>query len=235
MFTRYYKHQESADRRPLLGGVTTFVLLTLILSPFGVHADARAAEGTSQASKSVYLTFDDGPHPRYTPQVLELLSRYNARATFFLVGQNAQAYPKLLQAQTDAGHALGNHTFSHRSFLTMNRAQFQDEVLSTQRVLGDAAAPCIRPPFGAINARTRGYAEELGLQVVLWDIDPRDWSRPGASAISSHVLQRVKSGSIVLLHDGGGDRSQTVVALETILAKLSAQGFSFEVVPQCRK
>ncbi|HEX8217697.1 MAG TPA: polysaccharide deacetylase family protein [Chloroflexia bacterium] len=234
MFTRDYKHEKSTNRQ-WRSRVMTFVLLILVAAAFGTQAGTTPAARASQATKTVYLTFDDGPHPKYTPQVLDLLTRYNARATFFVIGQSAQAYPKLLQAEIDAGHALGNHTFTHRSFLSMNRAQFQEEVLSTQRVLGDAATTFIRPPGGAINARSRGFAEELGLQVVLWDIDPRDWSRPGASAISSHVLQRVKTGSIVLLHDGGGDRSQTVAALETILAKLSAQGYAFETLPQSRK
>lgn len=257
MFLKNHKNRKTANRKALPGKMATYLALMLVLVALVAQGSAvsvavareaasRTASPTSsphamsggsaaQDSKPVYLTFDDGPHPRYTPQVLELLSRYNARATFFLVGQNAQAYPKLLQAEVAAGHAVANHTFTHRSFLSMNKAQFEDEVLSTQRVLGEAASPCVRPPGGAVNARTRGYAEELGLQVVLWDVDPRDWSRPGAAAISSHVLQRVKAGSIVLLHDGGGDRSQTVAALETVLAKLSSQGYSFETVPQCRK
>lgn len=180
----------------------------------------------------IYLTFDDGPDPTYTPQVLDLLARYGARATFFVIGRSAAAHPELIQRIAAEGHTLGNHTYNHPSLAGMGREQVLAELGRTQEALGGLGAACMRPPYGAEDQFTATYAAELGLSVVRWGIDPQDWARPGAATIAAHVLARAHPGAIVLFHDGGGDRSQTVAALEPILSGLSAQGYQFE--PYCR-
>jgi peptidoglycan/xylan/chitin deacetylase (PgdA/CDA1 family) len=181
----------------------------------------------------LYFTFDDGPtSPSWTPQVLATLKRFNAKATFFTLGQNAQRYPELIQAEYEAGHSVANHTLDHQSLSGISREAFFDEVLATQNILGDRGTMCLRPPYGATDAFTRAYAAELGYQIVMWDIDTLDWKRPGAVAIVQEVLDKARPGAVVLMHDGGGDRSQTLEALDNVLSQLSAQGYRFEAI--CR-
>jgi len=185
--------------------------------------------------KVIYLTFDDGPAKPWTPQVLDLLARYHARATFFVVGHSAKAYPDVIQAIVNGGHALGNHTYDHVWLSRVGHDKFITQVKQTQDVLGTLASSCMRPPYGATNANTRKYAAELGLSVVMWNIDPFDWRRPAAPRIASYIIARAYPGATVLMHDGGGDRSHTVAALDTILRELSQRGYRFETEPPCRR
>jgi peptidoglycan/xylan/chitin deacetylase (PgdA/CDA1 family) len=182
--------------------------------------------------KVVYLTFDDGPTAKWTPQILEVLARYGARATFFVLGEQAKQYPELIEQELAAGHTLGNHSFYHLSMDGVTRQGFLREVESTAEILGDAGAQCMRPPYGAVDAYTRLYAVEIGYKVVLWDIDTQDWRRPGVTAIMTNVLNEIQPGDVVLFHDGGGDRSQTVRALALILKALTEQGYVFESICQ---
>lgn len=183
----------------------------------------------------VYLTFDDGPTPAWTPRVLELLARYQARATFFVLGRSAAAYPELVRQEFAAGHGVGNHTWSHRRLTNLRGAQLAAEVTATstaiQQVTG-APVRCLRPPFATVDAASAEQVRALGLRLMLWDIDTNDWLRPGTGAIAGRVLGRVRSGDVILMHDGGGNRSQTVAALEQVLATLAARGYRFHAL--CR-
>jgi peptidoglycan-N-acetylglucosamine deacetylase len=187
------------------------------------------------AAGVVYLTFDDGPTPAWTPRVLELLARYRARATFFVLGRSAAAHPELVRQAFAAGHGVGNHTWSHRRLTGLRGAQLAAEVSATsgaiQRITG-VPVRCLRPPFATVDAASAEQVRALGLRLVLWDIDTNDWLRPGAGTIAGRVLSRVRSGDVILMHDGGGNRSQTVAALEQVLATLSAWGYRFDAL--CR-
>jgi peptidoglycan/xylan/chitin deacetylase (PgdA/CDA1 family) len=176
----------------------------------------------------VYLTFDDGPYAPYTQQILDLLAKYNAKATFFVVGRAAQGSPDTIKAIYEAGHGIGNHSWSHRKLVGLSEKVFNEEMISTSNAIGSYAAACMRPPYGATDASTYSHSTNLGYSVVLWSIDPVDWKRPGVNAIANHVLSRAFPGAIVVMHDGGGDRSQTVAAVEIILRDLSAQGYTFK-------
>ncbi len=188
-------------------------------------------EPTPEAGGVIYLTFDDGPvDPRWTPQVLEVLANYDAKATFFILGVLAERFPELIDSEVEAGHSVGNHTFDHRTLDGIGREAFFDELQKAEEILGDKGVKCLRPPYGATDAYTRTYLAELGYELVLWNIDTEDWRQPGAEAIASAVVDKAHPGAIVLMHDGGGDRSQTVEALEAILETLSSQGYVFEVV-----
>ena len=191
----------------------------------------------------VYLTFDDGGNPKWTPQILDVLAKYNAHATFFVIGQNAERHPELVVSEAQAGHTIANHTYSHPRLDGLGREAFFSQVEHADQAIRAAIAgtpelesqvvSCLRPPYGDMDGYTRAYAAELGYQVVLWTIDPLDWTLPGEDAIVNAVMKDVKPGSIILMHDGGGkDRSQTVAALDRILSLLSAQGYRFE--PVCR-
>jgi peptidoglycan-N-acetylglucosamine deacetylase len=196
--------------------------------PAVVTRPARARAAGSAGV--VYLTFDDGPTPAHTPPVLDLLARYRARATFFVVGRSAATWPDLVRREFAAGHGVGNHTWSHRRLTGLSGGRWQAEVGATSATIRRAtgsAVRCLRPPYGTVDAASTYRARAQGLRVVLWDLDTNDWRRPGAAVIAGRVLARVHDGAVVLLHDGGGDRSQTVAALQTVLASLSARGFRF--------
>ena len=183
----------------------------------------------------VYLTFDDGPTPAWTPRVLELLARYRAQATFFVLGRSAVAHPELVRQQVAAGHGIGNHTWSHRRLTGLTGEQLAAEVGRTSAAIQRATGTpvrCLRPPYARVDAATASRVRALGLRLVLWDIDTNDWLRPGAGVIAARVLGRVRPGDVILFHDGGGDRTQTVAALEQVLATLSARGFRFSAL--CR-
>ncbi|MFI5712084.1 polysaccharide deacetylase family protein [Kribbella sp. NPDC051620] len=195
----------------------------------GAQAASRGAVGT----KYVYITFDDGPGPTYTPQILAILRRYGVKATFFEIGQNVRKYPAVTRKVHQQGHSVQNHTYSHPDLRKVPAATFRSQVQSADRYIRaqtKSQPRCLRPPYGGVNTTVRRRAAALGKTIKLWTVDPRDWSRPGAKVISRRVLASVRNGSTILLHDGGGNRSQTVAALPTILRTLKARGYTFRLV-----
>ncbi|WP_460514815.1 polysaccharide deacetylase family protein [Flindersiella endophytica] len=189
-----------------------------------------AAPQAAAATKYVYLSFDDGPNTTYTPQIVQILHDYGVRATFFEVGQNVAAHPTVTLRVHTNGNSVQNHTWSHVDLTKVTWTTFKSQVVNTDAAIKKQTGytpRCLRPPYGAVNSTVRSRAAALGKTIRLWTVDPRDWSRPGTSVIVSRVLDNVRSGSIVLLHDGGGNRSQTVAALPTILKTLKARGYVF--------
>lgn len=191
----------------------------------------QPGEGAARP-KVVYLTFDDGPDPRNTPQVLALLKRYDAKATFFMIGAAAKTNRALVEQVRGEGHLLANHTYTHPWLNRLSPAVITDQLRRTDAVLGRTA--CVRPPGGFVNGAVHAVARRESKKVVMWSVDPKDWTRPGAAAIVNRVMKSNRPGGIVLLHDGGGARPQTVSALATLLARLSAAGYRFETLPACR-
>ncbi len=188
---------------------------------------------TSAGGPIVYLTFDDGPYDKFTPQVLEILARYEASATFFMLGQSVERFPALARSVADAGHSVQNHTYGHVGLQDVGHDPFVADLTRAQVALHEATGSvpfCVRPARGAADTATREAIAELGLQIALWDVDPQDWRRPGSTVIVARVLADVRPGAIVILHDGGGDRSETVAALEEILAELTARGYVFHAL-----
>lgn len=183
-------------------------------------------------SKIIYLTFDDGPHKSWTAGILDILDLYGAKATFFVVGLNVQANPDLVDRIWESGHGLANHTWAHVDLTYYNLAGFAQQIEKTDALLGERVSACLRPPFGSKNAQIENFSTQLGKELIMWDVDPADWSQPGSQFISQHVISRAYPGAIVLLHDGGGNRAQTLDALETILATLGEQGYQFEAICQ---
>ncbi|GAA2806603.1 polysaccharide deacetylase family protein [Kribbella solani] len=212
------------------------VLFALVASlgfaaqPAGASTSTATTTAAATTTKYVYLTFDDGPWYPYTGQILNILRQYGVHATFFEVGQQVARYPWLTRGAYLRGMSVQNHTWSHPDLRYVSWATFKYQVQTTDRYIRNQTGytpRCLRPPYGAVNSRVRGRAALLGKQIRLWTVDPRDWSRPGTSAIVQRVLGNVHSGSIILMHDGGGNRSQTVAALPTILRTLKARGYVF--------
>lgn len=213
-------------RRRLLGAV-----LAALLGALGLAGSAAAAQ---QASGIVYLSFDDGPS-QYTPQILATLGRYGAHATFFEIGQAVAGHGDVTREVAQQGNSVQNHTWSHPDLRLLSASAFAYQVTATDTVIRAETGytpSCLRPPYDAVNSSVYGRAAGLGKQIQLWTVDSRDWARPGTSLIAQRVLTGVHVGSIVLLHDGGGDRSQTVAALPTILTGLESRGYTFGVM--CR-
>ena len=186
--------------------------------------------------RDVYLTYDDGPHPTYTPALLDLLAAHDAQATFFVLGSEVERYPGIAARIAREGHAIGNHTWSHPQLTTVSGEALRRQVLDTQSVIQRAAgvAPtCLRPPYGDRDATVNARVAELGLRMSLWDVDPHDWRRPGTDAIVDHVLSRVRPGAVILLHDGRRDRGQTVAATKRLLTSLTDQGYQLRALPGC--
>jgi peptidoglycan-N-acetylglucosamine deacetylase len=179
---------------------------------------------------NVALTFDDGPHPTWTPQVLNILDLFQIKATFFVVGENVARYPGLTAEILRRGHSGQNHSYTHPDLVTLSNDQVDLELRRNHIELRAAGVPkpnCLRPPYGSYDQRIDLLAEARGLELVLWDVDTRDWSRPGVPAIVDRATQ-AGSGDIVLMHDGGGDRSQTVEALPEIILELDERGYDFQ-------
>lgn len=151
----------------------------------------------------VLLTYDDGPHPQCTPRVLDALAAYGITATFFVVGQNVVRYPHLVRRIVEAGHAVGNHSYTHPAFTAISPQSRLAELQRTQNVVAQAAGvvPVLfRPPYGATSAAVRAQVESLGLRQVLWDVDTHDYQNPGPRVVADRVLA-APSGRVVLLHD----------------------------------
>lgn len=180
----------------------------------------------------VYLTFDDGPDPTWTPQILQLLAANKATATFFMIGQEAQRNPTIVQAVRRAGHAVGNHSFTHPWLTDLAPSQIRDELARTDAALGGTT--CMRPPGGMVDAKVGAVLKDRKSVVQLWDTDTRDWSAPGAPAILKAVDAQLRPGVVILMHDGGGDRSQSVAATKTLLPRLRAAGYVMLPLPECR-
>jgi peptidoglycan/xylan/chitin deacetylase (PgdA/CDA1 family) len=181
---------------------------------------------------TIALTFDDGPDPRWTPRVLEILKRHGAVATFCMVSGNVRGREALVKQIVEAGMRLCDHSRTHDEELPDRPSdEIADEVVGAHATISAAAggAPVewFRAPGGNWSPEVAKLAAESGMQPLGWTVDPRDWERRGAAAIVASVQQQVRGGAIVLLHDGGGDRSQTVTALEELIPWFAAQGYRF--------
>ncbi|HYK72852.1 MAG TPA: polysaccharide deacetylase family protein [Pseudoneobacillus sp.] len=187
--------------------------------------------------KLIALTFDDGPDPVYTTQILNLLEKYDAKATFFVIGVEAERYPEIIKRQSKEGHEIANHTYRHHFKDNFNKDKLESELNKAGKVIEDLTgkAPSLfRPIAGYYDERIVNTAIETGYEVILWSWhqDTKDWSRPGVSKITKDVISDTKPGDIVIFHDAGGDRSQTVKALENILEVLYKEGFKCVTVSE---
>ena len=219
-----------------------FVLTLQAVLP-GNHFYGPVFNEVATSQQVVALTFDDGPYPPYTQQILDVLRESGVPATFFLIGKNAQKHPELVAKIASEGHQIGNHTYSHMDLLKLDRAQIAVEVDKTQQVVAAITghAPYIvRPPHGFRDAVVMDVMAEKQLQVVEWSVMCRDWTNPGVETITSRAVGNVKNGSIILLHDGDGlaatdSRAQTVEATRRIISELKSKGYRFVTVDEILK
>jgi polysaccharide deacetylase family sporulation protein PdaB len=191
----------------------------------------------STDQKVIALTFDDGPDPDNTPQILELLKQYHAKATFFVLGSRVEQYPELAKREVLEGHELANHTYGHPGMIGISAEHLREELDKAQRSVQSVTGTTLkifRPPGGVYNDTVVNTARTAGYMVVMWswNQDTRDWSNPGVKRIVNRVISNAHNGGIVLFHDSGGARSQTVAALEQILPELKKRGYVFVTVSE---
>jgi peptidoglycan-N-acetylglucosamine deacetylase len=180
--------------------------------------------------KVVALTIDDGPSPVYTPQILRILDRYGITASFSMIGLNAAAYPGVAREVAAAGHMIVNHTWNHYNLGFMSAGGVQDEISRATDAIHAAAGErprMFRAPYGVWPPAVFSCCAQAGLTPLAWSVDPRDWSRPGVRSIVGTIVSDTRTGSIILEHDGGGNRSQTVAALKIWLPRLLDAGYRF--------
>jgi len=203
-------------------------------------AVARALATTIHVNTTcpaIALTFDDGPHPDITPEVLKILDRYDARATFFMVGELAAQHRHLVDKVAASGHAIANHSWDHTSFPTLNHWQRVNQIRATARILAPYEVKIFRPPFGDQNGRSAIAARLLGYQTIAWSGDAGDWLPHTAEEMLDRLMKQARAGSILLLHDGlvrlhGSEppRTHMLTALTAFLERM--QDFQFVTLPQ---
>ncbi len=197
-------------------------------------AGARLSYSSVQtAQKVVAMTFDDGPHPTHTPRLLKILRDRNIKATFYLVGKNAKAYPAIVRQIIAEGHEIGNHTWTHGSLTSMSDDQIRSELKMSADAVYAAAGyrpQTIRPPYGAVNARVKQLIySEFGYPTIMWSVDPQDWRRPGVSVVTSRIVNGAHPGAILLAHD---IHAPTIQAMPGTFDQLLAKGYRFVTVSQ---
>ncbi|MFI6447050.1 polysaccharide deacetylase family protein [Kitasatospora sp. NPDC050543] len=188
---------------------------------------------TAQGGRTVALTFDDGPGPA-TGQILDVLAQYGAKATFCQIGPQAAANPAVVKRILAAGHRLCDHSVHHpQPFAALSHDRQVYEISAAKDMIVKAGGagtkvPWFRAPGGGFTAENQRVAAEYGMRPLSWSVDTRDWTRPGSAAILATVQRELRPGGVILMHDGGGDRSQTVAALRQLLPWLTAQGYTFD-------
>ncbi len=231
------------QRLPSLQIVWSLLLLFLIVPAMG--GAVKAGEPVTircglPSEAEVALTFDDGPSPLYTPQILDLLAKYQAHATFFVLGCKVEKYPWLIREMVRQGHEVGNHSFSHPRLPQTGQLARERELETTRLALDLLGCPqehlLIRPPYSAFDDRLVSYAAHTHRQIVLGSIDSGDWRGLGSEAIVQNVLPRVGNGSIIYFHDSDEkeqkNRQPTVEALKTILPVLRYRGYKLVTIDE---
>lgn len=181
----------------------------------------------------IALTFDDGPSAKLTPKLLDLLAAHHIKATFFLIGENAAEYPDIVAREAREGHEVANHSWSHPNFGKMGDDGVRSQIRRTDDAIKSAIGSpptLLRPPYGSITARQKKWInQEFGYKIVLWDVDPLDWRRPGPSVVCNRIIKNTRAGSIVLAHD---IHPGTIEAMPCVLKELEAKGFKFVTVSE---
>src|SRR6266513_3465009 len=181
----------------------------------------------------IAMTFDDGPSATLTPKLLDLLATHHIKATFFVIGENVDENPEIVARAAREGHQIGNHSWSHPNFAKMSQENVRSQLQRTDDAIKNATGKrptLLRPPYGSITEREKRWIhDEFGYDIILWDVDPLDWKRPGPAVVRSRILKETRPGSIVLSHD---IHPGTIEAMPSTFDELEAKGFKFVTVSE---
>ncbi len=210
--------------------IAFFMTVSILFTAFsiGVEAQTEVYRSVKTDSMQIALTFDDGPHPYLTKEILDILAEYDVKATFFMVGVNVTYYPQAAKEVLSHGHEVGNHTFSHCHIKELSEGGVFEELGRCEDVLEELCEyrpHLFRPPEGAVNEYVAHCSDQNDYTLVLWSLDTRDWECKNAEEIANAVLDSVAPGDIILMHDYIGRKSQTPQALRILLPKLLERGF----------
>jgi peptidoglycan/xylan/chitin deacetylase (PgdA/CDA1 family) len=200
----------------------------------------RTFTGLAQGSRQLALTYDDGPNDPHTLRLLEVLAKHGVQATFFLIGRYVQQRPEIVRELVQAGHVVGNHTFTHPLLIFRSESEIRQELSHCRSALQDAIGQhsnLFRPPFGGRRPAVLRVARDLGLEPVMWNVTGYDWTAPPAEVIEGKIAKQSRGGDVILMHDGGhkqmgADRSQTVIATDHLIARRKSEGFEFVTIPR---
>lgn len=196
----------------------------------GSHSvEERIEQNAGQEEKKIALTFDDGPHPYYTEQLLDGLKERGVVVTFFVTGEHAQLHPDIIERMSEEGHLIGNHTYSHMQLTSRNREEFKEELIKTNEIIMDITGQeviFVRPPYGSWD---KNFEAELNMFPVLWTVDPLDWSSTNAARITDKIVSRTGENDIILMHDYY--KTSVTAALDAI-DKLQEEGYTFVTVEE---
>lgn len=219
-------------KKRILSCIIVLVLLAIICLIGLLQQDRVPVMGRvfeSKDSKKIALTFDDGPHPYYTEQLLKGLKERDVKVTFFITGKSAEAYPEIVREIYEDGHLIGNHTYNHTQLSSRNREKFKEEIIKTNEVIKEITGEdtiYIRPPYGSWN---KEFEKELNMFPVLWTIDPLDWCSSNVSCIVNTVCSKAEENAIILMHD---QYKTTVTAALEIVDQLQKEGYEFVTVDE---
>ena len=206
----------------------------LLLEKYGHLLSDRVIWSSDIKLKRVAFTFDDGPNGRYTTELLDILFKYDAKATFFLIGKNVLKEPEIVRRIYSEGHEIGNHSYSHPVLPLVSRKEVHKQLESTQAIIEETIGTkpiYFRPPMGLFTPAILDIIESNGLKAIVGEVYPRDPYKPGRDKIVERVVKRVTPGSIIIMHDGGTwgdvDRRQTIEAVPIIIDKIRAKGYQF--------
>ncbi len=196
-------------------------------------APGRKVHRVSINAPYVALTFDDGPHPTHTPRILNILNKYGAKGTFYVLGTRVKSHPSILAKAVASGHEIGVHTWDHPSLTKISReavnSQMDRSVAAIRSAIGRSVRT-MRPPYGAVNTDlVNHFSQKYGLSTIMWSVDTNDWRRPGVSVVTSRAVNQAKNGSIILLHD---IHAPSAAAVEGIVKGLQARGFKLVTVSE---
>lgn len=217
-------------KREIMRTAALLLVAVLLCVPGVIEYRAETVAANSMADgKKIALTFDDGPHPYYTEQLLDGLKERNVKATFFVLGKHAEQYPELVKRMSDEGHLIGNHTYSHVQLNKRNSEAFKEELKKTSELIEELTGQevqYVRPPYGTWDKK---FEEELNMFPVLWNIDPLDWSSSNVPGIVKKVTSKARENSIILMHD---EYKTTVTAALQVIDELQKQGYEFVTVDE---
>jgi peptidoglycan/xylan/chitin deacetylase (PgdA/CDA1 family) len=231
----------------MLGGLLAGTAVAAAMGAAGYQSMAptgqwygRTFTGVRPGTRQIALTYDDGPNDPHTLRLLEVLAKHNARATFFLIGRYVEQRSDIARAVVQAGHCVGNHTFTHPLLIFKTNSKLREELTRCRDAIQDAVGEhsnLFRPPFGGRRPATLCLARSLGFETIMWNVSGYDWNAPPAAVIARKSSKQIRGGDVVLLHDGGhkqmgADRSPTILATHQVISRYQAEGYEFVTIPQ---